>query len=161
MVEEFQRDVLWRSAIMHYFKCFGGGARVQLQAAQVYKQSPQDALGAFDFFKSLRNKHYVHDENAYQQCVVAAVIGDGKTYRKIAGIIPLVMTVKVCTDQHVETLLRLTRIALDWVISEGENCKMEVMQYLERLPPDQLEKHLGAGIEARVPGPEDAHTRRS
>jgi hypothetical protein len=73
---------LWRSAIMHFVKCFGKGVRSALDPSQVYKGMPSEAMESFLYFKALRNKHLIHDENSYTQTAPAAIINDGsKSYK--------------------------------------------------------------------------------
>lgn len=95
--DHFLRDGLWRNAITHYIKCFGQSeSRSSLQFEQVYKREPETARICFDFFKSLRNKHVVHDENSYTRCYAGLVLNDGQKPYKIERII--------CAPVHSETL---------------------------------------------------------
>lgn len=83
------REALWRSAIVHFAKCFGTSkSRFKLQPDQVYKG---DALGieVFRYFMDLRNRHVVHDENSYMQCVTGAVVNRVDAEVKIAKILTL------------------------------------------------------------------------
>ena len=61
------REALWRSAITHFCKCFGnnrGRADYKLVANKIF---PQKGLNALGYFKDLRHKHIVHDENSFAQ----------------------------------------------------------------------------------------------
>jgi hypothetical protein len=72
IISPFQREAMWRSAIVHLLKCFGDHeARFSLQPRQVYRGEPPEAIENFEYFKGLRDKHLVHDENSYAQtCLV-------------------------------------------------------------------------------------------
>lgn len=64
------REALWRCAVVHYAKCFGhSAARFQLSREKVYKGEPPESKLVFDYFRDLRNKHVVHDENSCAQAV--------------------------------------------------------------------------------------------
>jgi hypothetical protein len=57
-LSKFHREALWRSAIVHFFKCFSTNeARFSLAPQSVYKGEPPEALENFTYFKDLRNKH--------------------------------------------------------------------------------------------------------
>ena len=82
------REALWRSAILHFLKCFGdAGARFQLSAERILKGTPPEAAMAFDYFKGLRNKHIVHDENSCSQSIPGAILNNGNKAYKIEKII--------------------------------------------------------------------------
>src|SRR5688500_6411527 len=61
------REALWRSAVVHFFKCFGEGVRSRLVPEAIY-QSDSEGAEVFRYFRNLRNKHFVHDENSYIEC---------------------------------------------------------------------------------------------
>lgn len=78
----FMAEVLWRSAITHYVKCFGQGARFMLTAEKIYRNEPPLALEVFQYFKTMRNKHFVRDENSTKLALPAAIIAnESKTYK--------------------------------------------------------------------------------
>ena len=84
------RDALWSTAICQYIKCFGSSAsRGQLSAEKIFKG---DTLGLelHQYFKDLRNKHIIHDENDVAQCWPGAAINNGKKSYKVELIINLV-----------------------------------------------------------------------
>ncbi len=158
-IDEHLREALWRSAVVHYFKCFGhSAARFQLQARQVYKDQPPTALQAFEHFQNLRDKHYIHDENAFQQCTVAVAVGDGKKYCKVAAVIPFMVTVNVCTDENVACMRQLITCAIAWVDAESRKRETELRTHLETLSHEELTRH--PGISVYVPGADDTGNRR-
>lgn len=154
------REALWRSAIVHFFKCFGdsGENRRSLQCNQIYKREPKEALEAFTHFKNLRNKHYVHDDNAYQQCVVAVYIGDGIIYQRVAGVQTFVTTVGVMSAENITCLRSLIQCALQWISAERKAQEQALLEYLRTLPIEQLTRR--PGIPMKMPGPNDAGKER-
>lgn len=85
-------EALWRSAVMHFFKCFGKSAsRTFLRRGTVFKTNP-GARAVFDYFLDLRNRHFVHDENSYSQCFPAAVLNRREIEPKIAQVIAVATT---------------------------------------------------------------------
>ena len=88
---EILREAAWRSAVVAFVKCFvGGSRRSRLDENSVYSGNAL-AQSSFEYTKNLRNKHLVHDENAYHQCHPGAIIN-------APGIVPKVdniMTVAI------------------------------------------------------------------
>src|ERR1700730_1865336 len=75
--DDIIREALWRSALVSFSKCFvGGSARMPLVKTHVYVNEPTGKI-VFDYFKNLRDKHVIHDENAYSHCLPAAALNDG------------------------------------------------------------------------------------
>ena len=100
------REALWRSAIGHVFKCFGdSGVRFQIFADKVLKGEVPEAILAFNYFKSLRNKHMVHDENSYSQSLPGAILNNGAKTYKVEKIV--CFATNAVTDTH-----RLVRVWL-------------------------------------------------
>lgn len=112
------REALWRSAIVHFMKCFGSGARFQLSAARIYKGEPSEALMAFEYFKDLRNKHFVHDENSYAQSIPGAVLNNGTKSYKIDKIVCFAAIGATLEQGNYGNLKLLIEKARAWVISE-------------------------------------------
>ena len=139
---EILQEALWRCAIMHYFKCFGdSAARSRLNPDKVLKS---DAMGKtiFQFMLNLRNKHFLHDENAYAQGQTCAVLNDGtKPYKveKILGFSVLGQT--LVQDNYSNMKLLVTR-TLEWLNVEFDSLCDDVTEELERVPYDELSKRL-------------------
>ena len=153
--QEVTSTALWRSAIVHYFKCFGDtGKRFQLDAKAVYKDRPPEALLAFEFFKGMRNKHIVHDENAYMQSAVGAAINDGTKGFKVEQIVALVHTFDVLNDNNRKNLRLLVQHAIDWTTIQFEECTARIARDLERLTYGELASR--PTVQVKVPSVEDA-----
>jgi len=116
------RNALWESAIVHFSKCFGGSkARFQLSAEKIYKGEPPEAMIAFNYFKSLRNKHVVHDENAYAQSIPGAVLNKGDKKYKIEKIITLNTVANTLEQSNFNNLKLLIVKTRTWIDSEFDN----------------------------------------
>jgi len=85
-------------AIVKFVKCFvGGSARIQLDEKVVF-QNKIGALRVFNYFKDLRNKHFVHHENSYTQSVPTATLNNGRKDFKIERIVAI-SAVGITLDQ--------------------------------------------------------------
>ena len=68
-------EALWRSAVIHYCKCFGehGSSRARLPYSKYLPVGLPREI--HKYFMDLRNKHLVHDVNAWTQATPMAVVG--------------------------------------------------------------------------------------
>ena len=156
--QKILREALWRSAIVHFMKCFGeSGSRSSLNAKKVY-QGDEVALTCFRYFQSLRNKHVAHDDNAYSQCVVGAALNKAGSDSKIAGIVSLVMSGVTLEAPNQRNLEVLITDALKWVSAQDEACKKLLAADLEKEPYETL--CAMEVLRAQVPALEDLHRSR-
>lgn len=132
------RQGLWQSAIINWFKCFGDSkSRFSLNPKSIYRTEPL-AIESFEYFKLLRNKHFVHDENSYTQCIPGAVLNRSDSEYKIAKIL--------CSGFHGVTLeqssfsnLRLLILgAREWVIEQFDKLCDDLTKELEQKPYERL-----------------------
>ena len=152
------RETLWESAIVHFIKCFGGSkSRFSLNATQVYKGDTQ-ALQAFAYFDSLRNKHLVHDDNSYTQCLVGAVLNKRGISPKIAKITALSVVASVLGQENYQNLHLLATQARAWVVAQFDALadvltrELEAKSYEELLAMEE--------ITYTTPGAIDMHNKR-
>jgi len=133
------RKALWSSAIVHYAKCFGGSkARFQLDFSAVYKGEPPEAKLVFDYFKDLRNKHVVHDENSFAQSISGAVLNAQDNPDKIAKIICFSAIAQTLVQGNYSNLKLLVDKALAWVVAEFDRCCERATSELEKLSYEEL-----------------------
>ena len=132
------REALWRSAIVHFLKCFGDGVRFKLQPAKIYKGEPAEAMLAFTYFKELRNRHVVHDENSYAQSLPGAVLNNGKKTYKIEKIVCFSAFGGTLDQGSYGNLELLVRLALKWVVAEFDLLCTRLTAELEQLPYQDL-----------------------
>lgn len=154
------REALWRSAIVHFMKCFGTGARFQLSAEEIYKGEPKEALMAFEYFKGLRNKHVVHDVNSYAQSIPGAVLNNGTKDYKIEKIVCFAAFGATLEQGNYGNLRLLVEEARTWVVSEFDSLCERLTAVLEEESYDKLLSR--EAITYRVPTAEDiSRTRKT
>lgn len=154
------REALWRSAIVHFLKCFGNGVRFQLAPQKLYEGEPPEALLAFNYFKCLRNKHLVHDENSYAQSIPGAVLNNGKKEYKIEKIVCFSAIGATLKQGNYGNLKLLIQKARAWVAPEFDALCERLAAKLEK---ESYEKLLARdALTYRVPTIDDIpHTRKS
>ncbi|MCG8028667.1 MAG: hypothetical protein N0E59_10720 [Candidatus Thiodiazotropha taylori] len=133
------REALWRCAIIHFAKCFGNSAaRFRLSREKVYIGERLAALQAFEYFKHLRNKHIVHDENSYAQSISGAVLNRGDKPYKIEKILCFAAHGNTLEQGNYNNLKLLIDKALAWVVNEFDTCCEVVSKELEAIPYEEL-----------------------
>lgn len=125
------REALWRSAIVHFIKCFGESrARSQLSIHKILSGEPPQALAGFEFFRVLRNKHLVHDENSWAQALPGAVLNRPDAPHKIAKVVCISLNANTIQGNDVNLRLLIEK-ALRWVGAEFDRLAMEITEELE------------------------------
>ena len=129
---------VWHSAIVHFMKCFGhSDSRVKLDPESVY-EGETGAMEVFRYFKALRDKHLVHDENSYAQCLPGAILNKEDCDHKIAKII-CPSFISVTLDQTAWSNLHTSIThALKSVDQEFEDLCDRLSAELEKVPYDDL-----------------------
>jgi hypothetical protein len=78
---------LWIAILVKFYSCFGASeARMSLNAKKVYA-GRDDAMVVFHFYKNIRNKHIVHDENNHSYPLTGVVFG--KNFEDVQDILSL------------------------------------------------------------------------
>jgi hypothetical protein len=132
------REGLWRSAIVHFIKCFGKNkSRFSLALKQVYK-GDLEALAAFRYFKNLRDKHVVHDENAFSQCLPSAILNRQGFTPKVARIWCLKGKLEILTQGAYGNLHLLITRASEWVVKEFDHQCDALAAELEKMSYEDL-----------------------
>jgi len=131
-------EALWRSAIIHFYKCFGDGYRFQLSKNKIYKDDPPEAKQAFEYFKAIRNKHLVHDENSYSQSIPGAILNDGSKSYKIEKVVCFSARAVTLEQGNYSNLRLLVQKAISWVISEFDAMCNQITASLEKEPYKKL-----------------------
>ena len=126
LINETENDgvcqALWRSAATHYAKCFAQAKstdeRKPLHPDKVLE--PGDARKIHRYFTSLRNKHLIHDVNAWLQVPAGAVIAaPGKGFN-IEDVICTTLEGNSLNESNYSNLWRLIERALAWIEPEFE-----------------------------------------
>jgi hypothetical protein len=132
------REGLWRSAITHVLKCFDTTAgRVALDSAIIYGGEPL-AIQAFDYFKKLRNKHLVHDENAWLQCYVGVILNKEGAPRPIEDVTYLAFRICTLEQEKYGNLMLLSTKARTWVLKELDAVHAVILADLKNSDVEQL-----------------------
>lgn len=153
------RQALWRSAVVHYIKCFGGNeSRFSLVPQKVYR-GDAEAMEPYKYFNSLRNKHLVHDENSYAQCLPGAVLNRKDMNHKIAKIVCLSIIGDTLTRGNYSNLRLLITRAQEWVVEQFDQLCSVLTSELE---PEQYETLLARqGITYTAPRVDEIHKSRN
>jgi hypothetical protein len=131
---DFVKEALWRASIVHLFKCYGSSARFQLSPNAVFRGEPPEAMVVFEHFKSLRNKHLIHDENSYLQCQPAAAINDGTKEYKVEKVVCASLTTHTLHQEPFNNLHLLVTRTKKWVIAEFDKLANTITKQLELEP---------------------------
>lgn len=153
------KQSLWRAAVIHFIKCFGiSGYRFQLDANKIYKGNIS-ALDAFSFFKNLRDKHFIHDENSYAQCIPGAILNNGKKAFKIEKIVCFSAIAETLEQENYSNLHLLLQSARDWTLREFDTLCETLTKEMEALPYHDL--IVRKSINYQVPKVEEVDRPRS
>ena len=97
-----------------------------------------EAKIVFNYFKDLRNKHIIHDENSYAQSIPGAILNKGNKSYKIEKIICLSMIAETLTIENFGNLKRLIDTARSWVIESYTKLCHLLTKELEEKPYNTL-----------------------
>lgn len=153
------RQALWRSALVHLFKCFAhSAARQPLEAGAVFAGDP-DGNEAFRYIRDLRNKHVVHDESALTYCAPGAILNARTAQQKIAKVVTLSLFAETLDQGNWNNARLLVEHTRSYVQGRYDDLATLITRDLEASSYDDLER--SEGITPRIPGKvEDASVRR-
>lgn len=152
------RRALWTSAIVHFMKCFGESkSRFRLKPKAVFKGDP-GAFEPYEYIRSLRNKHLVHDENSFTQCLPGAALNRKGATDKIAKILCMSANADTLSQANYSNLHLLITRTLEWVEAEFDSLCDSLTFDLELKPYDEL--YAMEDVEYTRPEAEDVHTSR-
>lgn len=132
------RESLWRSAIVHYCKCFDQSGRIRAVITVSGYLPTGNARTGHRFFLDLRNKHLVHDENSYVQASTGAVIAPENKGHKVEKVICTSVMSITLNDENLGIFDRLIGEALKWVESRFDQLCEQITEQLEGLPYETL-----------------------
>jgi len=137
------RQALWHSAVVHFFKCFKySKSRGNLEEEKVY-EGDSEGLEIFKHLESLRDRHIVHDENSYAQCLPGVVLNKRDAKPKIAKIICLNAIAETLDQSNYSNLYLLCTRAKAWVIKQFDELCDGLTIELEGKPYEDLEGREG------------------
>jgi hypothetical protein len=133
------RSALWRCAIIYYAKCFDQSeSRAKLDAKKVFAGCEEVTLLEHQFFEDFRDKNLVHDENAFSQCVPAAVINRPEEQCKIAKVVCATATFDVLGQDSFANLTSLIGRVNAWLEAQFDALCNILAAELEAETYDQL-----------------------
>lgn len=154
------RDALWQSAIMHYTKCFDQSAKVRTMKLAVSDYLPEGLPREIhEYFRHMRNKHLVHDENAYTDLAVGAVLAQPGSVSSVLEVIAVHIEGNTLEDANIRNLSNLITSASAWVDAELERTYRAIRSELEGQPYEVLTRQP-AMRPYRAPEAEDMAKRR-
>lgn len=116
-------EAFWISCIARFFKCFGGSkARSQLSARKIFKSNPQ-GNEAFKYFKALRDRHIIHDENPFSEAFVAIAINPPEHKNSVAQVFGGPVHLFTINSADLKRLRQLIDTTLAWV--SGKRVELE------------------------------------
>jgi hypothetical protein len=152
------REALWRAAVVHLLKCFGfSRSRFSLDPRIIYKDESLEQE-VFDYFKSLRDKHFMHDENAYLQSLPGAALNKRDSSVKIAKIVCFNVAGVTLDQEHYSNLRLLITRAREWVVAQFDSLCDILTSELEARSYDEL--YACPEIQYSLPRPEEVHKAR-
>jgi hypothetical protein len=120
-------------------KCFGSSAsRSALPEKKILKGLPPEATMVFEYFKNLRHKFIVHDENAYTQAIPCAALNDRTKDKKVGGVVCLGLIGQTLAQDNYGNLKLLIRTSLTWTATQFDVVRNQLMEDLEKSSYDEL-----------------------
>jgi hypothetical protein len=157
------QDALWRGAIVHYTKCFAQrGSRKPLPYTKILSIIPDSEAQPREihkYFMGLRNKHIVHDDNAWLQVLTGAVIAaPGKGYN-VEKVICTSFQGQTFNEGNFGNLYLLIQETLKWVETRFDTLCDDIGRELEKLPRERLLNE--SSLKFRAPEAKDVDSPRS
>lgn len=151
---------LWKMAIITFAKCFGRN-EARANSLDIQQVLPDEELGqaVFRYFKHLRNKNIAHDENAFTQCLVGAVINSLDAPHKVEKIVTMTLHGETGEDGDVSNLRNLIHAARRHVDQRYDRLCEQLTSDLEAQPHDDLVSR--EGLTYRIPTADEVRTKRS
>jgi hypothetical protein len=131
-------QALWHSALVATYKCFGNSnARSSLKRDVIYTDAAQ--RDTFNYWRNLRNKNIVHDENDVTQSHVVAVLRRREYAPKIDNMYVISLVgLTVCAENSAK-LRGLVDTAREWVRAETDKLRQEVMAELNAMTYEDVD----------------------
>ena len=108
-------EAFWISCIARFYKCFGNSrARTQLSEQKIFKGKPKAQL-AYKYFRALRDKHIIHDENPYSQGIVVVAINPPEAPDLLEKVFATTIHVYIINELELKRLSELIDSTYAWV----------------------------------------------
>jgi len=112
----------------------------------------------FEYFKSLRNKHLIHDENSYAQSIPGAILNKGNKEYKIEKVVCFAAIGVTLGDENYGNLNLLIQKSRSWVITEFDQLCDSITKELEAESYEAL--HARESLSYRTPTVDEIHRKR-
>lgn len=127
------RSSLWMTSISSFIKCFqstrGENSRNMLSIEKILKGEHRFAMESYEYFLNIRNKHFIHDENSYSQCLVGAALISEEN--KIHDIICTSFIAQTLEENNWGNLNLLLKSAKKFIIEQMDNLILKIIKELE------------------------------
>ena len=109
-------EAFWIACITRFFKCFGySKSRSRLLPDEIFGTS--ESSDSFEFYRALRNKHIVHDENPFSDAHVVVAL-DAVNLDETSVEARFAYTFYIIGGEEIERLQQLVETTLCWVTSK-------------------------------------------
>lgn len=157
--ETIIRQALWQAAIMNFMKCFGFSvSRERLDFKIVFEKEEDLASKVFKYFKNLRDKHLVHDENAYAQSIPGAILNKENQKFKIEEVVCFDAIGETLNNTELLNLNLLIKKTMIYVCDRFDKLRKTIKDQMEMEPYDELNKRKEIVI--KMPTVEDISRNR-
>lgn len=154
----FPREALLRCAIVQFGKCFGRSASRSRLDFDVIYGADKEGLEIYEYFKSLRDKNIVHDENPLSRAIPCAALNDGSKAYKVEKILTLSVLIQSLESASYSNLSLLISTALEWVVNQYEVTCEKLTKSLEAESYQNLRAR--PTVTYNKPMVDDVHLRR-
>lgn len=136
---------LWVAILTKFYSCFGQSkSRSSLDPKAVFGAT-SEAMVVFNYYKNIRNKHIVHDENNHNYCYTGIVFGPNLEIQDIISLKIQTVSYSLTDGQNV---INLVDIALKYVAQEVSSMLREA--FAEAANPSPAERAALPTMEYRV-----------
>lgn len=126
--------VLLTGIVATFFSCFGRNeASLTLSANKAFR-GQKNAKLAFDFWKDIRNKLFIHNEGGYDALISAVVLGHKS---EVQDILSMQLTADVTDDANIKNLYALIVHARKFVTTEIDSLLPRVFDEARAMTPGQ------------------------
>ena len=158
---------VWTGVLALYVKCFATGARGPnaLKAEDIF--DAPEALQAHEHYKNLKDKHLVHDVNAYSQGQVGVVVNPMTSDRKVADVVSIAIEAAPI-EQDMQVVYNLVDGAISHVrrrrkeLHDKLTAEYEGLDYAALMGPPVLQlPSADCGADEATPLTREASSKKS
>lgn len=151
-------DGLMLAVIAKAFKCFGTSASRGKLRKEDITGTDNSKIAVFDYFKNLRNKHVIHDENSYSQSFPALIVNNVNEPTKVADVLILAFNSNYLDQSHLAALRQLVTATKEWIENRCEKLRTEMVAKYDKMSHQDL-MALG-DLVYKAPTASDVQTKR-